>query len=242
MRDACVLAAGAVSALGIGHAAYQAALEDEPARCVLGPDEVLASAGLRRPFAGRAPADLGVPQSGDRATDLLVCALSQVSTALDQIRPDWRAERVGVALGTSSGGMLTAERFFAARAEASPPGDLAQIARGATYFAPFDDALAATNLHGCVKRAQILAACSASTIAIGLAMRWLDRGACDLALAGGYDGLSVFVASGFEALRATTATRPRPRRGTCRHGRSGRAAGGSRWSRGGPRSPRPRRR
>lgn len=210
MRDACVLATGAVSALGIGHAAYQAAFEGEPARCVLGPDEVLASAGLRRPFAGRAPADLGVPQSGDRATDLLVCALSQVSAALDQIRPGWRAERLGVALGTSSGGMLTAERFFAARAEASPPGDLAQLARGATYFAPFDDALAATNLRGCAKRAQILAACSASTIAIGLAMRWLDRGACDIALAGGYDGLGVFVASGFEALRATTATRPRP--------------------------------
>jgi 3-oxoacyl-[acyl-carrier-protein] synthase-1/3-oxoacyl-[acyl-carrier-protein] synthase II len=47
-------------------------------------------------------------------------------------------------------------------------------------------------------------------VAIGLALRWLDRGACDLVFAGGYDALSVFVAAGFEALRATTSSRPRP--------------------------------
>jgi 3-oxoacyl-[acyl-carrier-protein] synthase-1/3-oxoacyl-[acyl-carrier-protein] synthase II len=35
-------------------------------------------------------------------------------------------------------------------------------------------------------------------------------GRCDIAFAGGFDALSEFVACGFEALRATTATRPRP--------------------------------
>ena len=133
--------------------------------------------------------------------------------------PGWRRERVGVAVGTSSGGMLTAERFFAARASGS--GMTPEIARGATYFAPLDAALAAEGLGEATPRTQILAACAASSIAVGLGLRWLERGACDVVLAGGYDGVSVFVASGFEVLRATTASRPRP----FRAGRDGMSLG-----------------
>jgi 3-oxoacyl-[acyl-carrier-protein] synthase II len=210
VSDVCVIAAGAVSALGVGRDAYRAAEGGEPARCALARDPVLEAAGLTKPFAGRAPRDLGVPEGEDRATELLVCALSQVTRALDASRPGWRAERFGVSIGTSSGGMLTAERFFAARAQGVSDADLAPLARGATYFAPFDRALELCGLTAATKRTQVLAACSASTIAIGLGMKWLERGACDLVLAGGYDGLSVFVASGFEVLRATTAARPKP--------------------------------
>jgi 3-oxoacyl-[acyl-carrier-protein] synthase-1/3-oxoacyl-[acyl-carrier-protein] synthase II len=67
----------------------------------------------------------------------------------------------------------------------------------------------------------VLGACASSTLAIGLAMRWLALGRCDVALAGGFDALSLFVASGFESLRATTASRPRP----FRIGRDGMALG-----------------
>src|SRR5262249_52086093 len=81
---------------------------------------------------------------------------------------------------------------------------------GATYFAPLDEVLAAAGLGGVLLRTQILAACAASTIALGLGLRWLEHGACDLVLAGGYDGLGPFVASGFEVLRATTASPSRP--------------------------------
>nr|WP_240808101.1 beta-ketoacyl synthase N-terminal-like domain-containing protein [Polyangium spumosum] len=113
--------------------------------------------------------------------------------------------------------MLGATRFFAAR-EAWARGEPARgdeheaLARRATYFAPFDEAFAAAGLaeEHVHKRAHLVAACAASTLAIGLGLRWLDRGACDLVIAGGYDALSGFVATGFEALRATTASRPRP--------------------------------
>ena len=208
MSDACVIAAFAVSPFGLGEEATPAAIVGEPARCAIVRDPILEAAGLRRPFAARAPAELGVDPTGDRATDLLLAALARVAASLDVARPGWRRERVGVAVGTSSGGMLTSERFFAARAagEATP-----ELARGATYFAPLDAALTALDLQGAQPRAQILAACAASTIALGLGLRWLDRGACDLVLAGGYDAVSVFVAAGFEALRATTTDgRPRP--------------------------------
>jgi 3-oxoacyl-[acyl-carrier-protein] synthase II len=205
--DACMIAIGAVSALGVGVEAYRTGAVGEKAEIAIRPDPVLAAAGLRRPFAARAPEDLGAAKSGDRATDLLMLALSQVVSQLDRERPGFRSARLGIALGTSSGGMLTSERFFAARASGL---GTAELARGATYFAPFDQALEAFGLASVEPRTQILAACAASTVALGLALRWLDRGACDVVLAGGYDGLSVFVAAGFEALRATTASRPRP--------------------------------
>jgi len=205
--DACAIAIGAVSGLGLGPDAYRAGGAGEPARTAIARDPVLVEAGLARPFAARAPADLGVAPGADRATDLLRAALGQALAALDDVRPGWRDERIGVAIGTSSGGMLTAERFFAARARGEAT---AELARGATYFAPLDDALRAAGLGAVQRRTQVLAACAASAIAVGLALRWLSRGACDLVLAGGYDGVSVFVASGFESLRATTASRPRP--------------------------------
>lgn len=212
MNGAAVIAVGSVSALGLGEDAYRAAEDGQPARSALGRDRVLVEAGLAKPFSGRAPAVLPGPVFDDRATALLACALVQVSSELDLVRPDWRAERIGLAVGTSSGGMIEAERFFALRAAAAPDAELAAVARSATYFAPFDDAFAAAGLgpRAVVKRVQFLAACAASTLAIGLGLRWLDRGACDLVLAGGYDGLTVFVAAGFEVLRATTASRPRP--------------------------------
>ena len=214
MSDVCAIAVGAVSALGIGRDAYAVSRAGEPAPVAIRRDPGLASAGLLRPFAARAPETLPpagtLPGGADRATALLALALAQAAADLDRVRPGWRDLALGVAVGTSSGGMLTAERFFAARAAGE--GDLGALARSATYFAPLDDALAAVGLAGArvVKRTQVLAACSASTIAIGLAKRWLERGACDLVLAGGYDALSVFVAAGFEALRATTASVPRP--------------------------------
>ncbi|WP_437894052.1 beta-ketoacyl synthase N-terminal-like domain-containing protein [Sorangium sp. So ce124] len=221
MSDACVIASGAVSALGLGPLAYRVPRAGEPAPVAITRDEELARAGLLRPFAARAPADLGVAPGADRATDLLKAALSQTLAALEGARPGFRGERIGIALGTSSGGMLTAERFFAARAEGADAGSLAALASGATYFAPFNDALAAFGLERTPLRTHLLAACAASTLAIGLGLRWLDRDACDLVLAGGYDALSIFVAAGFEALRATTASRSRP----FRIGRDGMALG-----------------
>jgi 3-oxoacyl-[acyl-carrier-protein] synthase-1/3-oxoacyl-[acyl-carrier-protein] synthase II len=50
----------------------------------------------------------------------------------------------------------------------------------------------------------ILGACASGTLAVGLAREWLLAGACDVAICGGFDAVSVFVAAGFEALRAVS--------------------------------------
>jgi 3-oxoacyl-[acyl-carrier-protein] synthase-1/3-oxoacyl-[acyl-carrier-protein] synthase II len=198
-----VIAMGAASGLGRGQDAVAAGPPGEPAPTAIAEDAALAEAGLRRPRASRAVA---VPKRfEDRATDLLVDALEQTASELDEARPGWRDERLGVCIGTSSGGMLGAEKLFAALADGGAPDDAA----AATYFAPFGEALRATELAP-IKRCQVVAACASSTIAIGMGMRWLARDACDLVLAGGYDGVSLFVAAGFEALRATSASMPKP--------------------------------
>lgn len=217
MTAVCAIAVGAVSALGLAERAYDAGVVGEPARVVITRDEGLAQAGLQRPFCARAVATPQAAHFEDRATALLYEAFAQLGRSLDHVRPGWRQGRIGLALGTSSGGMLCAETFFRlremhARGVVVHETEAAEIARRSTYFAPLDDALAAFGLSGSsvCRKAHLVAACAASTLAMGLGLRWMDRGACDLVIAGGYDAVSVFVAMGFEALRATTASRSRP--------------------------------
>ncbi|HMI87052.1 MAG TPA: beta-ketoacyl synthase N-terminal-like domain-containing protein [Polyangiaceae bacterium] len=216
MSGATILAVGAVSALGVGDAAFGVGALGERARVAIGHDETLARAGFARPIAARVSAVSS--RAGDRATDLLRAALEQCLSRLGEVRPRWRESRVGLALGTSSGGMLTAETFFAARAGGKPVSE--SLARGATYFAPLEAASSDLGVDFS-PRVLVLGACASSTLAVGLALRWLELGRCEIALAGGFDAVSEFVAAGFEALRATTATRPRP----FRVGRDGMALG-----------------
>jgi 3-oxoacyl-(acyl-carrier-protein) synthase len=201
VSDVAILAFGAVSALGEGAAAVSAGAVGEAARVAIRRDEELESAGLARPFAARAA--IGMP--GDRATEVLERALVACAAQLDGARRGWRGERVGLVLGTSSGGMRGAEKAFAGLARGEPVAD----PEAATYFGPM--AHASRSLRLAFDPAMlVLGACASSALAIGLGVRCLERGACDLVLAGGFDDVTVFVACGFEALRATTA-RPPPR-------------------------------
>ncbi len=204
MSRIVTLAWGALSGLGRGAAAASAGAPGEPARIATVPDPELQAAGLARPWAARA-VGIGAEATGDRATEILGVALSDVLARLDEVAPGWRAKRIGLALATSSGGMRSAEELFRVlhRGERPTPA----LARRAQYFSPLDDALRGVELRF-RPLTLVLTACAASTIALGLAQAWLRAGECDVALAGGFDGVSVFVASGFEALRATTAALP----------------------------------
>jgi 3-oxoacyl-[acyl-carrier-protein] synthase-1/3-oxoacyl-[acyl-carrier-protein] synthase II len=210
--SAAILAFGALSALGEGVAAVSAGEAGAPAPTAIARDDELAAAGLARPYAARVRT--GAP---DRATTILARALSSCMAELDVARPGWRRERVGLILGTSSGGMRSAECAFAAIAAGREVAD----AEAATYFGPMARAVREAGATF-APAMLVLGACASSAIAIGLGWRWLERGACDLVLAGGFDEVTVFVAAGFEALRATTASPP-PR--PFRVGRDGMALG-----------------
>jgi 3-oxoacyl-[acyl-carrier-protein] synthase II len=218
MSDVAVIAFGAVSAFGEGPAAVRAGTVGERAPVAIARDEELARAGLARPFVARASlGDAELREAEDRATALLGRALAACASDLDGVRPGWARERVGLVLGTSCGGMRAAESAYAAMACGRAVSD----PEGATYFGPM--ARAARTLGLSFDPALlVLGACASSVLAIGLAARCLARGACDLVLAGGFDDVTVFVASGFEALHATTG-RPPPR--PFRMGRDGMSLG-----------------
>jgi 3-oxoacyl-[acyl-carrier-protein] synthase II len=199
-----IVAFGAVSALGEGAAAASVGEVGAPARVAIARDEELERAGLLRPFAARSgPRVWSGPDDDLRATVILERALAGCVSELDRVRPSWRRQRVGMVLGTSCGGMRSAERAFAAIER----GERVVDVEAPTYFGPL--ARAARGLGMPLDPAMlVLGACASSAIAIGLASRWLECGACDVALAGGFDDVTVFVAAGFEALRATTASPP----------------------------------
>lgn len=198
-----IIARGACSPLGLGLDAADAGRLDEPAVARVARDEELASAGLSRPWVARAALD---GSGRDRATALLEYALVECARELDVALPDWRDLRVGAAIGTSSGGMRSFEELF---------GGLRRSARGrspralsATYIGPLAEAARPCPFEPV---SLVLGACASSTIAIGLGRAWLEADRCDVVLCGGFDAVSVFVAAGFESLRATCGENgPRP--------------------------------
>lgn len=215
MKPMAIVAAGAISALGEGEAAVAIGRASELPITAVREDEILRAAGLARPFLARAPGTAGAPE--DPAALLIERATTLLVESLDGARPGWRSSRVGLALGTSSGGMVSLTRALALRAGGRPIPE--EVARGAPYFGPLGGVDRALGIAP-RERTQVLAACASSGIAVGIACRWLELGHVDLVLAGGYDAVSVLVAAGFESLGATS-TRPSP----FRTGRSGMALG-----------------
>ena len=101
---------------GRGEGSRERRCRGSRAQVAIDRDDELANAGLARPFVARAASG----DSGDnRSAWLLEKALRGCLADLDGARPAWRQERVGLILGTSSGGMRAAERAFATLARAS---------------------------------------------------------------------------------------------------------------------------
>jgi 3-oxoacyl-[acyl-carrier-protein] synthase-1/3-oxoacyl-[acyl-carrier-protein] synthase II len=215
MSPIAIVASGALSALGQGPRATSVGGVGEGAPSTVVEDPELAHAGMKRPRSARVSVPL--PEAADRACALLEAAALELVARLDADFRGWRELRVAVVVGTSAGGMPSLERALAARARRAELDR--QLARAAFYDAPL---LALAPLFGAsVRWVNVLGACVASTFAIGLGCRWLEAGDVDLVIAGGYDALSAFVATGFEALGATTANLPLP----FRAGRDGMALG-----------------
>jgi 3-oxoacyl-[acyl-carrier-protein] synthase-1/3-oxoacyl-[acyl-carrier-protein] synthase II len=201
--SAAVVAFGAVSALGRARAAFSVGEPGALAANATKRDDELEASKLARPFCARVTLDADEADvEEDRATAILRIAWNDVLASLDARDASWRGKRVGLALASSSGGMRSAESLF--RALHAGAAVSRELAERSTYFAPMHRAITERFSPATL----VLTACSASTIAIGIALGWLETNACDLVVAGGFDAVSVFVASGFEALRATTANLP----------------------------------
>lgn len=213
MTASRVLAWGAVSPLGLDERALALAAPGSPARFPGGIVPAWAERGVRRPTAALVSA---LPRD---AFGFLDYALQTCLRSLDSRLPGWERLRVGLAIGTSSGGMAGAERLFESlEGHLAPTNTLLDNAAvlDATYGAGCVRARDTLRLRlaggggALTREASVLVACASSTVALGLGHAWLVRGVCDVVFAGGYDGLTLFVTSGFSCLSATTATSPRP--------------------------------
>jgi 3-oxoacyl-[acyl-carrier-protein] synthase-1/3-oxoacyl-[acyl-carrier-protein] synthase II len=189
-----VIAYGAASALGLGEAAFDVGELDAPARTRLSEREG------GKPF-GRVLDCQASREHRPRA--LLELGLEQVVADLSRNEPAWRQLRVGVAVGTSSGGLAALEHALPDPA-ASPV-----LLRESAYFSPLSGVARVLGREP-DRLVSLYAACASSTLALGLGLRWLELGLFDLVIAGGYDAQSDWVSAGFDSLKATSAGAPRP--------------------------------
>lgn len=191
-----IVARGAASALGLGSAAFGVGEANEPA---------LAAWSTRasgKPFARVTACGA---ERVERPRVLLELGLQRVVEQLTAHDPAWRARRLGVVLGSSSGGLAALERQLGlAAGEPSEDADWARC----SYFAPL--AGLSTVLGKAPERVvSLYAACASSALALGLGLRWLELGRYELVIAGGYDAESDWVGAGFDSLKATSAAPPR---------------------------------
>jgi len=176
-----------VTAFGAGVPALWAGVRD--GRRALAPVRRFAADDLTPRVAGEVPGDGVDPDRAGRfALEAAFEALRQAGLVPARVDP----LRVGVALGTTLGGMQLFEAWCA-----GTPTD----GEGIPYFAPAVRLAHALGAAGPVATPQL--ACASGTAAVALAADWVRHGAADVVVAGGTDLLCRFVMAGFNSLRAT---------------------------------------
>jgi 3-oxoacyl-(acyl-carrier-protein) synthase len=206
-RSAVITGSGVVSPLGSGLTAFWSGLV--AGRTAIAPIVRFRADDLDPATAAEVEGSSG--DDRDRAGIFAVAAAEQALAAA-RLRPtDVDPARLGVALGTTLGGMEIFEAWDGAVAAGdAPPACLGRV----PYFAPATRVAAAVSARGPVVTTQL--ACASGTEAIALAADWVRAGRADVVLAGGSDLLCRFVVAGFNSLRATAeVARPfdRDRRG-----------------------------
>ncbi len=110
---------------------------------------------------------------------------------LDDVAP----ERIGLVLGTSSGGIISRSRFELGD---NTPDERARLLEQSR--ADVQTALVARGLGVAGPRLTVSTACTSATHAIAIARELIAAGAADVVLAGGADLLAAEIVSGFDAM------------------------------------------
>jgi 3-oxoacyl-[acyl-carrier-protein] synthase II len=202
---------GAVSPLGCGAAALWDGLL--AGRCGLGPIRRFDATGLSPALVGEVAgfdpvALLGAPDAKrlDRIGQYALAAAREAlrDAGLDLARED--AGRVAVIAATTLGGMPIGEIYERDRQRGVEPAARALLHM--PYAATAARLARRLGTRGPVVSPSI--ACASGTQAVGLALEMIRLGQADVVVAGGAEVLCHFVVSGFNALRATTASAVRP--------------------------------
>ena len=133
-----------------------------------------------------------------RQARLLQAVIQGLEGPLQAARQRWGADRIGVALGTSTAGIAQTELAYESFKRLGRPPENYQF----VHQHPPDAMLrflAAT--HGFAGPAVVVStACSSSVKVFGVARRWLELDLCDAVLIGGIDTLCQLTLRGFKSL------------------------------------------
>jgi 3-oxoacyl-[acyl-carrier-protein] synthase II len=196
---------GAVTALGTGIAATADGLF--AGRVAIGPFALFDASRHRTRLAAQAP--LGGPpdRRGPTRADRLAELASREAlrhAGLDAL-PD--PARTAVCFGSSNGGLLESEQWYAAL-HATGHATPARVLAGQAVDAPGQAVARALGVRGPVLT--ISTACVSASMAIAYALDLLASGEVDHAIAGGADSLCQVTYAGFNSLRAVDPEPSRP--------------------------------
>ncbi len=205
-----VTGVGAISAAGIGMPALSSALAS--GRCCIGPVKDLALPGVEGALAAEVDLLPRLPRAWVRRatrSDLLaLAALSEAlrSSGLEQTNFD--PTRIGVAVGSSTGGLREIENWYEAERSRSLSRRESFLLWSASVASPVARVAFALGAQG--PRSAPSTACSSGAVAIATALDWIRSGRVDLAIAGGTDALCRITWTGFHALRSLAPEPCRP--------------------------------
>lgn len=144
----------------------------------------------------------------NRPTRLAQLLLTQLEGPLARARARWRADRIGIVLGTSTSGADTTEQAFAHFvAQGSLPASY-DFHKQHTFGALVDVIARLTGIAG--PAWVVSTTCTSSAKPLGSARRMIEAGLLDAVLVGGIDTLCSMTMLGFHALGALSSRPCRP--------------------------------
>jgi 3-oxoacyl-[acyl-carrier-protein] synthase II len=209
-----VTGVGLVTPLGIGvEATWSRLCAGERA---IRPIERFSALGQRAAIAAEVGDGPGVVVQGPGASRTSAMAATAAGEAMRAARLDPRALRVGLVIGSTTGGMLETEQLLA-KLHSDPDAHDALAAMLSHPLTATGDRLC-EQLGPFTRVRMLSSACSSGANALVVAAGWLQLGEVDAVVAGGTDGLCRLTLSGFNALAALDPEPCRPfdrgRRGT----------------------------
>jgi len=209
MRDTrpaiVVTGIGGVCPLGVGVARFWPRMVK--GESAIGPFDLFPNQRHRTHMAAITPTAGPLDQRAQCSrTDHFAVAAAREALNMAGLEQDPR-ERTGLVFGSSTGGLLEAERFF----EGLHRGERRQSTRilaAQQNSAPAEAVARVLELSGPVQT--LSTACVSASMALELARSMLEDGECDVILAGGSDGLCQLTYAGFNSLRAVDARPSRP--------------------------------
>ena len=143
-----------------------------------------------------------------RTARLAAVGLTEVEPAIAKALRRYGAERVGLFLGTSTGGIAETESMYSSYRETGMVRDTYDYRKQHEFFAFTDVVRELSGIRG--PRSVVSTACSSGAKVFASARRLIDAGVIDAALVGGVDSLCHTTVRGFHSLGVMDANPCRP--------------------------------